>query len=123
MNTIQQARADLADMCREIPGLRVYSELGAVVDPPAVMISLPRLSFEGPEPGVPTGATFIVPVFAARDGDVSDVLAEWLPKVAAALDESENAAVQNAEPGTWPAGGNVDLPAYLIEVEVALPWR
>lgn len=123
MNTIQQARADMVAALTEVDDLRVYSELGAVIDPPAATVSLPRLTFEGPEPGVPTGATFIVPVFAAREGDVSDGLAEWVTKVTVVIDELDSAVVKTAEPGTWPAGGNVELPAYLIEVEVALPWR
>jgi hypothetical protein len=121
MNSIQQARAGLADALDQIEGLRVHRELGDVVDPPAVMVSLPRVRFEGP-PGEPTHATFTVPLFAARDGDVSDNLAEWLPVVAQRIEEL-GAPVTAAEPGTWPAGGGVELPAYLIEVEVALPWR
>ncbi len=122
-NSIQLARDDLAEALRTVEGLRVYDQLGEQVDPPAALVSLPRLTFDGPEPGVPMRATFIVPVFAAHEGDVSDSLAEWVLKVAPVIDETDNAVIVNAEPGTWPAGGKIELPAYLIEVEVALPWR
>lgn len=121
MNSIQQARAALSEALDGIDGLRVHRELGDVVDPPAVMVSLPRVEFRGP-PGEPTHATFTIPLFAARTGDVSDELAGWLPVVASCL-ENIGVPVTAAVPGTWPAGGSVELPAYLIEVEVALPWR
>lgn len=121
MNSIQQARAALAAALDEIDGLVVYTRLGDVVDPPAVMVSLPRVEFNGP-PGVPTDATFTIPVFARMEGDTSDELAHWMPIVADKLENKLGIPVRPAVPGTWPAGG-VDLPAYLIEAEVALPWQ
>ena len=125
MNAIQEARAALVAVLDELSGLRVYDRLGEDVDPPAVLVSLPRLEFNGRVPGEPTNATFTIPVFGRRDGtsDVSDELASWLPIVAERLDGlNGQVSVIAAEPGTWPAGG-VELPAYLIQVEVALPWQ
>jgi hypothetical protein len=122
MNSIQQARARLAEILRGVDGLRVYTELGDSVDPPAVMVSLPRVRFGGGEPGEPTEGTFVIPLFVSQMGDVSDQLARWLPIVAKTLEESGAVITDTADPGTWPAGGGLELPAYLIEVEVALPW-
>lgn len=123
MNTIQQARAGLAKALREVPGLRVYTQLGEDVDPPAVMVSLPRVTFEGRYAGEPTGATFTIPVFARMEEDTSNNLARWLTVVAEVLDGlNDQVSLGPAEPGTWPAGG-IELPAYLLQVEVALPWQ
>jgi hypothetical protein len=122
MNDIQRARTALARALDDIEGLAVYTRLGDVVDPPAVMVSLPRVGFNGP-PGVPTHATFTLPVFARMEGDTSDELAYWMPIVVGVLEKTLGIPVpSDAVPGTWPAGG-VDLPAYLIEAEVALPWQ
>jgi hypothetical protein len=122
MNSIQKARAALADVLSEIKGLRVYRQLGEVVDPPAVMVSLPRIEYDG-RPGEATSATFTIPLFAAMEGDTSDQLAHWEPIVTKVLDGlNDQVTVTASAPGTWPAGGT-DLPAYLIEVEVALPWQ
>ena len=46
-------------------------------------------------------------------------LLTWVLPVRAALAET-GAAVGPAEPGTWPAGSGVELPAYLVTVEVGL---
>jgi hypothetical protein len=121
MNDIQRARSALAQALDEIKGLAVYTRLGDVVDPPAVMVSLPRVEFNGP-PGVPTDATFTLPVFARMEGDTSDDLSHWMPIVVDMIENTLGIPVRSATPGTWPAGG-VDLPAYLIEAEVALPWQ
>lgn len=122
MNSIQAARAALAEALGTLKGLHVHTQLGDDVDPPAVMVSLPRVTFDG-RIAEATGATFTIPLFARREGDVSDDLARWLPDVVATIDGlNDQVTVTAAAPGTWPAGG-VELPAYLLEVEVALPWR
>lgn len=120
MNSVQAVRADLAEQLDELPGLNVSRQLGQTMELPAVIVSLPRLVFEGPNPGEPTQATFLLALMVPRDEDVSDSLAEWITKVAEQIDRWDSAVVRNADPGTWPSGG-IDLPAYLIEVEVAMP--
>jgi hypothetical protein len=120
MNSVQQARAELAECLDELPGLNVTRQLGQTMELPAVVVSLPRLAFEGQNPGEPTQGTFLLALMAPRDEDVAESLTEWVTKVTEQIDRLDSAVVRNADPGTWPSGGT-DLPAYLIEVEVALP--
>jgi hypothetical protein len=102
-----------------VDGLRVVRGVGLRVDPPAVLVAPPRLVWNGFGPD-PTDATFTVPVVVAQDDRAMSEVLKWGAVVWQALNDVENAAVRSADPGTWPAGGGSELPAYLIDVEMGL---
>ncbi|HEX7038678.1 MAG TPA: hypothetical protein VF202_01035 [Trueperaceae bacterium] len=102
-----------------VPKLRVHTDLGATVDPPAAVVGPPQLTWTGYGRG-PNLARFLVYVIVAADDRALERLWDLVPQVAAALEASEaDITVTQANPARWPAGG-VDLPAYEITTEVAL---
>lgn len=120
---LDDAVQDIATALRNIDGLRVETELGASLDPPAVGFGPAEFEWRlmSHEPTECTLAIGLV-VSSTKGPRVYTDMLEWLPRVAVAIDELPNAEVRRARPGTWPSGG-VDLPAYLFEIEVALPWQ
>ena len=122
MNNLTATRTGIADALSTITGLAVTRSVGAVLDPPCVVVGAMRLEWKvsGYEP---TEGVIVVGLAVAHRDDAQEELDEWLIKVVTAIeDHTSNATVKSATENTVPAGG-VDLPAYLIEVEVALPWR
>lgn len=99
-----------------VTGLRVYTDPAATIDPPGVVLTPPTLTWEGYRSD-PTDATFVAAVVVKPDERAMSRLWELVPLVAAAVDEIPDAAVKRAEPGVWTSN---ELPAYLIEIEVAL---
>jgi len=101
-----------------VTGVRYYRQLGGSVDPPATVLPPPRLAWGrmGPEP---TEATFTVGVIVDRDGREVERLEAVLQPVVDALESVPDAVVTAADLGSYPAGG-VELPAWLITLEVAL---
>jgi hypothetical protein len=67
----------------------------------------------------PTEATFTVGLIVDRTGREVEQLEALLQPVVAALDALDDVVVTSADLGSYPAGG-VELPAYLITLEVAL---
>ena len=123
-NDLQKAHAAIADALGTIEGLAVYTEADKVLSPPCLAIGLPNVEWNGNTTD-PTDAVFTVGLIASaqRLESLHNTLMEYLPDVSEALERiSPNAEIRRASPGTWPNSG-VDLPAYLIEIEVALPWR
>lgn len=120
---LDDAIQDIASELRKVEGLRVETELGASLDPPACGFGPAQFQWVLPS-DEPSECTLVVGlvVSTTKGPRVYTDMLEWLPKVAAAIESLPNAVVRRANPGTWPSGG-VDLPAYLFEVEVALPWR
>lgn len=118
MNVIEAALEAVYEALANISGVRLYRGVGVQIDPPATAVGPPRLQRElmGSDP---TTATFQVAVIVAQTEDAMVELLRLEPLVAAALDQLSNVSVGDSNPGTWPAGG-VDLPAYLIDVDVAL---
>ncbi|PWW50263.1 hypothetical protein [Actinokineospora spheciospongiae] len=117
MGSIQKAAEELAAALRQVPGVRVYTEAGAVPDPPAVLIGPPRLRWETQAPDLaPTSATFPVWLVVTLDDRALYRLWDLVPAVALALDEHAAATVVEATPDVY----HGDLPAYLLTVEVGL---
>lgn len=101
-----------------VTGVRYHRQLGGLVDPPATVLPVPRLTWNGPG-SEPTEATWTVGLIVDRDGREAERLESLLPLVVAALEDLDDVVVISADPGSYPAGG-AELPAYLITVEVAL---
>lgn len=98
--------------------LRVHRDLGANVDPPALVLGPPALTWEG-VCLEPTEARFLVYVVVRADEYALERLWALVPQVSEALDGVTDAAVRRADPGSYPSAG-VDLPAYSIQVDYAL---
>lgn len=99
--------------------LRVHPDVGPGVEAPAVVVGVPALTWEGVCDG-PTSAQFPVWVVVPNDLERAESrLYELVPLVAAALDGVRDATVIRADPGTYPSSSG-DLPAYQIQVDVAL---
>lgn len=118
MSPAGDAREALMVGLREVPALRVYDDLAAVVDPPAAVVGPPRLTPEAMGPALTT-ATFVVGLIAPSSDRALGVLFDLVQPVCDAVWEVEGASVTECSPGTWPAGA-ASLPAYLIEVEMSL---
>lgn len=119
MSAIEDAATALRTAAGTVPDIRVHPDVGPGVDPPAVVVGVPALEWEGICPG-PTSAQFPVWVVVPNDLARADGrLYELVPLVAAALDEVPDATVVRADPGTYPSSSG-DLPAYQITVDVAL---
>lgn len=101
-----------------VTGVRYYRQLGGSVDPPATVLPPPRLTWGGMG-SAPTEATFTVGLIVDRTGREVEQLEALLPPVVDALESVTDVAVTAADLGSYPAGG-IDLPAYLITLEVAL---
>jgi hypothetical protein len=116
--SVAAASEALAAALRSVPGTRYYRQLGGPIDPPAVVLPLPRLVLNGYYPE-PTEATYVVGLVVDNTERAIEQLEELIVPVLSALEGVTDAAVGPADQGTYPAGG-VSLPAYLITVEVAL---
>jgi hypothetical protein len=118
MNSVEQAVETLFAALESVAGLQVVRGVGMRMDPPAATVAPPRISW-GAFDDAPTEASFTVPVLVGQSERALAELLTWVLPVRAALADT-GAAVGPAEPGTWPAGGGVELPAYLIQVDVGL---
>lgn len=118
MSVVADATTSLAAALRTVPGLRVYTDPGATIDPPGAIVGPPRLDWRG-ACSEPTQASFLVYVVTGADGRSLERLWDLTVTAAAALDTAPDAVVRNASPGSWNASG-IDLPSYeiLVEVEV-----
>lgn len=119
MSAIEDAAAALRTAADAVAGLRVHPDVGPGVEAPAVIVGVPALEWEGLCDG-PTSARF--PVWVVVPNDLARATArlyELVPLVAAAFDEVRDATVVRADPGTYPSSSG-DLPAYQIQVDVAL---
>lgn len=88
---------------------------------PAVVISPPRLLFEGPPSANPTSMTLTLQVVVDVNPPDRALPQLWdlVPQVAAAADMTDGVVTQ-AVPGTFGVAGTVQLPAYDITIEVPL---
>lgn len=109
---------DLREALETVDGVRVYTDPGAVLDPPAIVIGPPRLDWETGSPE-PTTARLLVIVAVTADDRALPRLWALVPQVAAAIEDVVDAVVLSASPGSWMAGG-ADLPCYEITTEVSL---
>jgi hypothetical protein len=108
----------LAEALRTVEGLRVHTDPGALLDPPAAVVGPPALAWEGYD-AAPTSARFVVVVVVAMDERALPRLWDLVPLVAAAVDTVPDAVLRTADPGVWSANG-ADLPSYELLIEVAL---
>lgn len=96
---------------------QVYTDLGASVNPPCIMLGPPALEWEGVCVG-PTSARWLVYVIVPADERAMERLWELVEPVADAIDGTP-AVVIRADPGVY-AAGTQDLPCYEFQVEVSL---
>lgn len=100
-------------------GLRVYNPLDSV-DPPAVVLGPPRLFWDRLS-DAPSRAQFDVLVVAPASDRLMAQLWELVPKVAAAISDHTDGAVDTngATPVPYAAGGT-SLPSYTISISIPL---
>lgn len=118
MSAVGVVRDALNASLDSVAGLRVYSDIGAVIDPPGTVVGPPSLMWEA-MCSHPTSARFLVYVVVAGDERALDNLWSWVELVTSALEAVENAVVIRADPGTFNSGGS-ELPCYEISVEVGI---
>ncbi|MEC3975090.1 hypothetical protein [Amycolatopsis sp. H20-H5] len=115
MSAVTDAAATLSAALASVEGVRVY-ELGASVDPPGVVVGVPRLVWGAYSPEI-TSASFPVYLVVSMDDKSVRQLLTLAPLVAAAIEVATGATVDAADPGIYPVG---DLPAYLFTAEFPL---
>ncbi|PZG14422.1 hypothetical protein C1I95_21765 [Micromonospora craterilacus] len=119
---IKKAAQRLGEAAAAVRGVRVYPDIGPGVSPPAVVIGPPALTWEALPGcgGEPTSGRYPVYVVVGDDPDRAlPQLLDLVLAVAAALDAVDDAVVGRAEPTLYPSSG-ADLPAYQIQVDMAL---
>jgi hypothetical protein len=113
---------DAADMISEalaaVTGVRHHRQMYGLVDPPATVLPPPALRRRSMSSD-PTDASWVVALVVDRGERSQEQLMELEPRVVEALYALEDVAVGESRPGTYPSGG-VELPAYLIDIDVAL---
>lgn len=110
------ARLSLMATLGTVKGVRVVTDPGQAVDPPALVIVPPTLTYDVYAPG-PSDAKFQVPLVVAGDERAVETLEALLPAVEQAIYASEDAALTGAQSGHW---GTPPLPCYLLTIEVAV---
>lgn len=124
MNTaVRDAAQQLEAALKLVPGhdrkpVEVVRDPGATLHPPTLVLGPPSLIWET-GCAEPTSARFIV--FAVVDSNEYAVERLWVfvAETAGAIDTHTDAVVVRADPSAYPNGG-VELPAYELQVEVAL---
>src|SRR5690554_4087162 len=124
MTTVPEAVDAIATALRQVDGLRVHTDPSATIRPPAVVIGPPALGWRGYCPDmVPTHARFTLHLVLPANSRTLELAWELVPQVADAVETVPDVVVapmeHAAQPGTWPTGTG-DLPAYAIDVDVAL---
>lgn len=119
---VKDAAEQLAAALKLVPGIGtfVYTDPGAEVQRPGLVIGPPSLRFENQDGPVPTNARFTV--FAVVDADEYAVEKLWLlvPQVVAAIEEhTAGCLAGEATPSSYPVGSS-DMPAYAIPVDFPL---
>jgi hypothetical protein len=101
-----------------LTGIRHHRQMYGLVDPPATVLPPPTLR-RGAMTAEPTEASWVVALVVDRGERSQEQLEELESRVADALYGVEDVVVGDSRPGTYPSGG-VDLPAYLIDIDVSL---
>lgn len=118
MTLVSDAAEALEAALRTVPGLRVYTDVGAAIDPPGAVVGPPSLTW-GSVCAEPSSATFLVAVVVAMDDRAMPRLWELVPQVATALETVSDAVVRRATPDVW-TSGTANLPSYAVFVEMSL---
>ncbi|GHG97592.1 hypothetical protein ACFORH_42995 [Amycolatopsis roodepoortensis] len=118
MSTVSDAAGVLGAALKTVAGVRLH-DLGDNVDPPALVIGMPQLTFEAYCPGQITAVTFPVFLVVALDNRAQAQLWDLVEPVAAAIEDVDGATIASADPTMYQAGTQ-DLPAYTFVVEMSL---
>lgn len=113
--SVAAARAVVEAALRTVKDVRVVLDMGQAVDPPALVLVPPTLTYDVYGPG-PDAASFQVPLVVAGDDRAIETLERLLPLVEQAIYDSD-AALTGAQPGNW---GSPPLPCYLLTIEVSV---
>lgn len=119
MDQVKLAAEQLLAALDTVPDLRTHRDLSARIDPPAVVLGPPALTWDT-VCREPSEATFIVFIVVAADERAIERLWTLNENVADAIDrDARDAAVRRTDPATYSTGG-VELPAYAMQVDFAL---
>lgn len=116
MSAVADAWRALSDAVGSVPGLRVYTDPGASLDPPAAFVPPPGLNFEA-QCSDPTEARFVIYVCVAHDDQAFERLLDLVPLVVKAIEQVDDAVVRQALPDALSSDSGT-LPAYAIYVEM-----
>lgn len=118
MSVVTDVRTALNEALKGVEGVRVYDDPGANMDPPALLVGPPTLTWEGYGSG-PVNARIIVYLVVPENDRALEKLGELVASVADAIDDTSDSVVVRADPGLLIVGGQ-ELPSYEVLVEVAL---
>jgi hypothetical protein len=118
MTTAREAAQSIMDACNALDGVQAYTDPGANVSVPAVLIGMPELVFEV-YTTAPTTATFTLYCAVKSDGYALDRLEPFVTDVVDAVESIPNAVITGCLPGSVSPGGT-ELPAYILTCEVSL---
>lgn len=118
MSAIATVAAAISEALRGVEGVRHYPEPLGSVEPMATVLGAPELTWTTGDVE-PDEALWPIALVGQVDDRTAGRLWAALPKVVEALDGIPNVVTRRARPDTFSAGGS-SLPAYLIEIEVAL---
>lgn len=120
MRTIREAAEEIAAALEmpTPPRWRVYTDPGANIQAPGVVIGPPELGFDGFRT-YPTQARFALYLIVDANARTMETLWDLLPDVSALIDEHTAGSVVGAAPATFVAPTG-ELPCYEITVEVPL---
>lgn len=116
--SVQSVIDQLQQAISNIPGVRAYTDPGADIDPPGVVIQLPTLQFEtygSAASPTPTEASLTLYLMVRSDDRSTSNLSELVDQVADAIWSVADYSVTRAQPGLWTTS-NVQLPAYVLDV-------
>jgi hypothetical protein len=98
--------------------IRTYTDPGANLDPPCVVIGLPDILFQtygGNMSPTPIEASLTLYLMVQADAYATENLSALLEQVVDAIWSVADYSVTDAKPGVWKTS-NVDLPAYVLTV-------
>lgn len=110
--------ASLDTALSAIDGLRTYTDPGADIDPPGVVIGLPDIKWEtygGVASPTPIEASLTLYLMVREDDRSTLNLSNLIEQVVDAIWSVADYSVTEAVPGVWKTS-NVDLPAYVLTV-------
>lgn len=120
MSAVDAAAQRLTEALQGVEGVRLYDLGDANVDPPALVLGMPRLTFDTYTPGQITGATFPVFLVVAMDERAQPRLWELAEPVAEAIESVVDAAISGAAEPSLYLAGQTELPSYTFTVEMSL---
>lgn len=96
-----------------VPGVTVYTDPAATLDPPGVVVGLPEMSGNGTyNTPLPNELTFHLYLVVTSDDTAQERLVTLLDQLSEVVFEATDFVVTQAQPGTY-----ADLPCYVLTVE------